>query len=336
MSLATAMTNAAANDRINIKADGTYSIASPGATISSAGPIFWRGYTSTAGDGGKATISGATTGASYTPITVSASGHQFQDLIFTENGSSGASTWFSVTVTKNVFIRCVFHDVRSTGFVNSNVIVAMVECEAYNCNESNTGTSNGGLGVNLSGSTLIRTTAHDNTAGDRANGIVIDGGVLVYRNVLESNTGHGYYSTGDTTATIIYNNFYNNTKSGLYSANTTDMLMTSASNNWLNNTRYGVEFSSATSMMGTWLNNAYGSGTQANDLGDIQAMEGMQMIGAVAYASDVTPWADPANGDFKTTLTAAKGAGRGLFLQTVSGYSGTIGYPDIGAAQHNE
>lgn len=63
---------------------------------------------------------------------------------------------------------------------------------------------------------------------------------------------------------------------------------------------------------------------------------GMIEYGAVNYASDVTPWTDPANGDFRISLSAAKNAGRGSFIETSSSYAGTIGYPDIGAVQHQD
>jgi hypothetical protein len=59
----------------------------------------------------------------------------------------------------------------------------------------------------------------------------------------------------------------------------------------------------------------------------------MTVIGSVTYATDVTPWVDPTNGDFRINLAAAKGTGRGTFTQTASSYAGTVGYPDIGAAQ---
>lgn len=337
MSLATAITNAVANDRINIKADGTYSIASPGVTISAAGPIFWRGYTSTIGDGGKATISGATTGTAYKVITLTGAGHHWQDLVFTENGSTGGALWFDIQGAKNIFVRCVWHDTRDTAMENTLIIImGAVECETYACNKNNTAGNNGALHVNTSGSVALRCMTHDNVAGANGNGIIIDGGVLIHSLISESNTGNGYYSTGDTTATMLYSDIYNNTRSGLYSTNSSDMLVTFGNNNWLNNGRYAVEFSAAFSFMGTWIKNAYGTGTQANDLGNIQTMEGIHEVGSLNYASDVTPWTDPANGDFKINLDAATGTGRGTFLEIAPSYSGTVSYPDIGSGQRNQ
>ncbi len=81
------------------------------------------------------------------------------------------------------------------------------------------------------------------------------------------------------------------------------------------------------------MNCGYGAGTQANTSGATNGTGDLDVGGAVTYASDATPWADPANGDFRISLAAAKGAGRGAFTQTAASYAGTVGYPDIGAAQ---
>lgn len=336
--LAEALSSAASGDHVNVKTDGTYTISTPGVSITQNGPIFMQGYTSTIRDGGKATIQGDATGASYNVINSTGDNWQWQDFIFTKNGSTGSATWYNNAsgAVETVFVRCVWHDVMGAGHYNLGM-ASMVECEAYDCNKANSSGSVGGINLNLSGSTFIRSYCHDNTSGANAHGFVIDGGVLIYQSISESNAGSGYYSTGDTTATAIQNEFYNNTRSGIFfNPPATDMLLTAAGNNFVNNTRYGFEFGTSQTCNGTFLNNGFGSGTQANDLGNIEAMEGIEMRGQVDYAADVTPWNDPANGDFKITLTAAKGTGRGNFLQIAASYAGTIGYPDIGANQHAE
>lgn len=335
--LAEAVSSAAAGDRINIKADGTYNVTSPGLTVSAAGPIFWRGYTSTIGDGGKATIDGGSSGASYRIVTVSASNHQFQDLKFQNNGATGSAEGFYISANENAIIRCVFTGMRGYGIYTTN-IAHYIECEAYGCNLSNTAGGAAGIGINLSGSACVRCISHDNTAGANAHGFEADGGIILYRCISESNTGNGSFSTGDTTSTMVHTEFYNNTLSGILFSNPSDMLLTLYNCNFVNNSRYGFEFGNSFSCSGVFLNTGFGSGTQANDLGNIEGttMEGTNEIGTINYASGVTPWTDPANGDFRISLTASKGAGRGLFLQTAASYSGTVGHPDTGAAQHAE
>jgi hypothetical protein len=56
--------------------------------------------------------------------------------------------------------------------------------------------------------------------------------------------------------------------------------------------------------------------------------------GAVTLGSD--PFSAASTGDFRVTLAAAKGAGRGAFTETQASYTGTLGYPDVGAAQHQD
>jgi hypothetical protein len=84
------------------------------------------------------------------------------------------------------------------------------------------------------------------------------------------------------------------------------------------------------------INCGVGAGTMANASGLYNTGVQAPVIeeGTVTYASNATPWVDPDNGDFRITLSTAKGAGRGSFMQTSASYTGAIGYPDIGAAQH--
>lgn len=333
MSLATAFANYAADDRINIKADGTYSIASSGVTLATNGPSYWRGYTTTIGDGGRATIDGGSAGASYVMLTLSGTNHAWQDVIFQNNGATGTSAGILCSGHENSFIRCKFTGFRAQGAYSSNRMVAFIECEATGCNTSNTSGSPAGIGANLSGSVVVRSHSHDHTSGVNAHGFQADGSVLFYRCIADSNTGNGLYSTADTTLHVMYCDFYNNL-SGIYSANNTDMLMTLGSSNFANNSRYGVEFSTASSWIGCFFTNGMGSGTAANTLGDVEtAMEGMDRSSTITYAINVLPWTDAAGGDFRISMAAAMNAGRGQFMPIPS-YTGTTSYFDIGAAQH--
>lgn len=108
--------------------------------------------------------------------------------------------------------------------------------------------------------------------------------------------------------------------------------------NFVANGGWGINFSSYTAGEITiyGANNAFGSGTMANSSGTITGNLGWDFDGTVSYANDVTPWTDPDNGDFRISLASAKGAGVGSFLQTQAGQDGTIAYPDIGAAQHQD
>jgi hypothetical protein len=81
------------------------------------------------------------------------------------------------------------------------------------------------------------------------------------------------------------------------------------------------------------LNCGFGTGTQVNTSGAIGSSTGAVIVSQVNYASNATPWTDPVNGDFRISLAESRGTGRGSFFQTQASYAGTVGYPDIGAAQ---
>ena len=103
--------------------------------------------------------------------------------------------------------------------------------------------------------------------------------------------------------------------------------------NFIKNGGYGINVDTG-NRNGFAVNCGFGAGTQANTSGTINVAAGqIEEIGTVTYADDKTPWVDPANGDFRISIGAAKGQGRGTYTQTAASYSGTVGYPDIGAAQ---
>lgn len=339
-----ALRNAAGNQpRVNFKA-GTYNITAT-MVANLAGPITFQGYQTTAGDGvnkglqdtsSKAIIDGGTSGAvSYYNLLQVSSGAQnntFTDFIFTHNGGTGSvADGVAITENENMFVRCVFHDLRRHG-IKFSAVGHMVECEAYACNQANDSTNSAAIALAASGSTAIRCIAHDNV-GSNCDGFAI-GGVNLIECIAHSNGRNGAKDTGDNNNTIEHCDFYDNGANGAQIGTGSGTLMVTIENsNFVNNVGNGIKFMNAITM-GVVHNCGFGSGTMANDAGDTSAVDGVEISGSITYAANTTPWIDPDNGDFRISPgSTARGAGRGKYLQTMSSYSGTVGFPDIGSNQ---
>lgn len=331
--MAAACTNVAGNAvRVNFMNDASYSITAA-MTHTLVGPTFFQGFTSAYGDLGRATIDGGTAGASYVLLTVSGSGVDRTfclDLIFQNNGATGSATGVNFGNSgRSLIKRCVVNSVRGIGLHVQNA----VECEAYSCNQSNTANL-GGFSAQTTGQFLDRCISHDNS-GSNNNGFYNGGAgecVLIYC-IADTNGLHGFYDNNNTITTKIINcDSYNNGGDGWRTITASGTVFFENSN-FIKNGGYGINVSTGT-RIGLAINCGFGSGSQANTSGTINVAAGqIEEIGTITYASGVTPWVDPANGDFRINLGNAKGQGRGTFTETAASYSGTIGYPDIGAGQ---
>ena len=323
------MSNAAANPaRVNLKNDQTYSITAAITAAASSNFVTFQGYSSSLGDGGRAIIDGGTSGASYILFSIAVF-NALADLIFQNNGATGSASLVSGSGPAD---RCVFAHSRGNGFAAGSVIVT--ECEAYDCNQSNTANL-GGLTASGGSPVFVRCVSHDN-AGSNSHGFRITGSKMLFC-VADTNGGNGV-SVGGGAETLIHGcDIYNNSGAGISATSNSAMAVVSNSN-VLKNT--GVGITDANNGGGSWRLQkcGFGSGSQVNGGGDtsFHARKALWITDSVNYAANVTPWVDPANGDFRINLKAAKNAGRGSFLQTQSGYAGTIAYPDIGAAQHKD
>lgn len=339
--------------RVNFKA-GTYNITAP-MVANKAGPITFQGYQTTAGDGvnkglqdtsSKAIIDGGTSGAvSYYNLLQVSSGAQnntFTDFIFTHNGGTGSvADGVAITENENMLVRCVFHDLRRHG-IQFLGVGHLIECEAYACNQANDSTNSAAISFAATGCVGIRCIAHDNV-GSNCDGFAIGGNTLI-ECIAESNGRHGAKDFSDNINTLLQCDFYNNGAAGVTLGTGASAMIANIQNcNFVKNTTYGIQFVSTT-VLGTLHNCGFGSGTQANGSGAYSTVNGLDIIltnlgsGSAdgLYAANVTPWTDPANGDFRISLAAAKNAGRGKFATFNMGANTTLGYPDIGSNQHYE
>ncbi len=332
-------TNAAGDrPRINFKNNQTYSISAQMSYAGSAGSqlkITLQGYSATFGDFGRATIDGGSSGVAYTLLLINWSIWVIADFIFKNNGASSSADLVQVQTANGnhgEFIRCVFANSRGNGLkiLASGIIVT--ECEAYGCNQSNGGNSAGFSAG--SASTFVRCIAHDNS-GSNTHGFYTDGGGDVYDGcIADTNGSVGFRFNANTAASYKNCEAYNNASHGFFVGNN-DRPTYMENCNALKNGGAGVN-GTGSSNNGLIANCGFGSGSMANTGGQTASIGSTVVIGSVTYASGVTPWIDPDNGDFRINLAAAKNAGRGAFTQTQAGYAGAIAYPDIGAAQHND
>lgn len=332
--------------RVNLKNNASY-VVSAAMTHGNNGVTF-DGYTTTAGDGGRAIIDGGTSGASYIVLSMTGTGNAWKNIEFKNNGSTGSADLVSVTGTNTYFFRCVFHDCKGGGLLVNGGVGRLDECEFYNCNTSNTADRGGVRIGSSSGHRFDRCIFHDNSGSNNDGVNYVSGSApMEFRDcVFETNGRNGFrLSNGPGSASFFGCDFYNNGASGAFLQNstTTNQIAVIENCNFVKNgtggTGYGIEVSGSTNLyIGRVSTCGFGSGTQANTTGQmsIPAAHPLVVSNSVSYASGVTPWVDPANGDFRVNLATAKGAGRGTFLQTASSYAGTIAYPDIGAAQHLE
>jgi hypothetical protein len=314
---------------------GTFNIT---AAMSHAitGPVRFQGATTAAGDGGKAVIDGGAAGASYALLAVNASGNTLVDLILQNNGATGNAWGVVLSGSGNLLKGCVVNNVRGIG-IFCNHRTTLLECEIYACNQSNTA---GWAGVYANfGGAFIRCISHHN-AGSNNTGFLHEYNepISYIRCIAHTNGAAGFTVSAESNYPTSYLSCeaYNNAGDGL---NIKSNYLTSfyiENCNFVKNGGWGINGSGSGARLGEITNCGFGTGSQANASGTITGLSAMAELNSVLYSSDTTPWEDPVNGDFRISLEAAKNSGRGSFTQTASGYAGTIGFPDIGAAQHDE
>lgn len=314
--------------RINLKNDVTYSITANLSINGSGCCTNLRGFTTTYGDGGRATIDGGTSGSAYILVTYGGSGeiNHTQEIIFNHNGASSDAQLVQISSGGVFFKGCVFANSRGNGVSNSSNCT-LTECEVYGNNASNSETA----GVANFGTIFMnRCTIHDN-AGSGTNGVRNTGNCFMVECVVDTNGKHGVESVGSSShCALIRCDVYNNASTGL-TATAASTLVDSC--NFVKNTGTGIAGPTAGGINCYTISCAIGTGTQANASSSTNyVVEESQ----ASLTANTTPWTDPANGDFSIASgSAAIAAGRGTFTSTASGWGTTAGSPCRSAAQRS-
>jgi hypothetical protein len=315
-------TNAAGDQiRVNLKNNQTYTVSANLSYANNSTQI--EGYTTLYGDEGKATIDSGTNAIDVLTVT-GVSFNVFKNLCGVSTyASSGINRFLNVGSNGNLVLQCVATGFRWEGFANSGNSV-FVECEAYNCSDAAT---RGGF-YSIGNGMFVRCISHDNGSV----GFFFGGKTSAVGCIADTNASDGFLISTSDAVCVMQCDAYNNASDGFEIAGgVTYHPVIVESCNAVKNAAWGINFTSD-GRRGTVAHCAFGSGTQANASGSLRN-NGAITTSVISYAADATPWTDPVNGDFRINLASAKGAGRGLFTQTASGYSGTVGYPDIGASQ---
>ncbi len=322
-----AASNAAGDPvRVNFKNNATYSVTA--ALSTGAYSLTYQGYAASPGDGGKATIDGGTSGASYNLLSAGSTNHAWADCVFQNNGATGSATGVVVNVACR-FERVVSQGMRGGGFeVTSNCL--MIECQAYDNNKANASSGGGFVMTNNAPCRLVRCISNAN-AGTNSSGFNLwsyagSNGPVVVACVAAANGAHGFRLLDSGQYQLFGCVADGNTSHGV---NSTDRTASLVLENCVfsSNGGYGVNMASSPDNTAALVKCAY----YANGSGQTNNINASFRSGDITLSS--APFADAANGNFAPVTSGLLGSGRGRFT-TTAGYSGSsVGYPDVGAVQ---
>lgn len=332
--------------RINFKNGTDYHVTAAGPTHSNAGPFIAEGFTTTAGDGGMAIITGDEETLPFMGLTLSGAVPMFRNMTFARNGLDvGVNTdgdqlvYCTGTCVSAHFYNCRFLHSWRDGLRLSGPGYRVEQCEFSACNVN---AGNGFAPIRaLTYGTVFRTNVHHTQkVGDEGDclgmiiGSAVDQPVTVEECWFADNDGSGLQIVATNFNVFIKNcTFANNGHSGLR--------FQSASTGWTSfakvenclfsgNADYGIQYGSST--WGAWEEkNAFYDNDSGQTTGGIAEMR----TGAVTLTASA--FVDATNGDFNLNNTASAGAacrnaGSGAFLMDSTYSETTVSYVNIGAA----
>lgn len=284
-------------------------------------PSLWWGYNSLRGDDGtKPSINANSTAASVSIFKATATTVQFRNLAV--DGTGTAIRGFESTANYCSFVKCKASNCANSGFVTSNQTNVAILCQATGCSTSGNA-FNGATGArfidceawansvsgfrNISGGACINCISSANTGS--ADGFVVDHSTTIVNCVSYGNAGAGFTITGNGPLTTVFQNCIaeGNTGAG-----------------WKTD---GVSWGIVLIHCAAYNNSAAYTASQ---------LTAFSLINFVTQSAG-SYFTNAASGDFSLNSTSGRGA-----LLRGTGFPGTyqrgltVGYADIGAAQHQD
>jgi hypothetical protein len=316
--------------RINFKNNRIYDFSST-TTYNTTGSQIFEGYANTFGDNGQAIITQSTPGASIILLTFSAGLSRLKSFIFKDNGTSGSSDGLSVS-------NCIVENVVSTGHRGNGILAAnavLYNCGAFNNNISKT-SNKGGFSSNATLAVFMNRCV---ASGNYIGGFTEIGNTLISKIMINcisfNNYGAGLSSfSAGPNITIQNCDFYNNAFDGITFRPSSYGVLNIQNCNILKNTGYGINIRHRVSVTNACnisiINTRFGDGTYANGSGTVLGLIDCD-INNSSYPSNVSPWVDVNNFDFRLKLPESSLSTSYLFASGIS--SNNISYRSIGAVE---
>ncbi len=217
-SLTTALGAAAAGDRVNVKADGTYARTTTADVVTNAGtatsPIVFRGYSSVITDGyqGRTNGNGALVTTNMPSVTYT-TGRMVPTTAFVLwecVNFSGAPSNPLLTVPTDCIARgCVATNSSTNGSATAISFSNGARALVFDCDATLSGASGGGAGaINISNSTGSRLIGCRVKGGPTAGIATSTADTLVALNTIFTQTGNGFIKSGTGGfVVLLYNTF---------------------------------------------------------------------------------------------------------------------------------
>jgi hypothetical protein len=336
-----------ASNKAFVKATATYTTTATITFAQSAGdpttgvtPTRVEGYTTTRGDGGRATLQ-LQTNTNLTGLNGTGTGIWFSNFIVDCNslsGSTGIAISFSSLVSN-----CKVINFQSRGFNGTGGFSAFYDCEA----SGGSGFASGGFSNAGSPMVYVRCWSHNNAAGPGFNLVRC----TAFYCLATNNAAEGFLiASGDGTGPILVNCLsHGNGSHGINIANNQYRTIAILGCLLTSNTGYGLVFAAAAGDAASVMmdGNAYWnntSGTRQNiDDGTVTTTYPQNAVAPYTSSRDVSltgnPYTNAATNDFTLNNTAGAGAAaraHGPFNSFTGAGLSVAGFGDMGPLQHQE